>query len=124
MKTLLVLDDEHIVRQSFVDYFEDRSWHVVQAETAEQALTMLETVQPAAALVDIRLPGIDGNTFIRKMIGQKVNMAFIICSGSPSYRVPDDLQQHKNVSTTFFRKPVANFDALEQDVLQAIEIAC
>ena len=50
MKTLLVLDDEHIVRQSFVDYFEDRSWHVVQAETAEQALTMLETVQPAAAL--------------------------------------------------------------------------
>ncbi|OUR63596.1 hypothetical protein A9Q79_09640 [Methylophaga sp. 42_25_T18] len=122
MKTLLVLDDEYAVRQSFVDYFEDQLWHVVQAETAEQALTMLETVQPAAALVDIRLPGIDGNTFIRKMIGQKVNMAFIICSGSPSYRVPDDLQQHKNVSDTFFRKPVANFDALEQDVLQAIEM--
>ena len=124
MKTLLILDDEHVVRQSFVDYFEDKSWRVVQAETAEQALTMLKTEQPSAALVDIRLPGIDGNMFIREVISQELKMAFIICSGSPSYNVPSDLQKHMNVSDTFFRKPVDNFEALEQDVLQTIEMAC
>lgn len=124
MKTLLILDDEHVVRQSFADYFEDNLWQVIQAETAEQALAILESEQASAALVDIRLPGIDGNMFIREALEREINMAFIICSGSPSYSVPVDLQQHMNVSDTFFRKPVANFEALEEDVLQAIEIAC
>ena len=43
MNTILILDDEYVVRQSFVDYFEDSLWRVVQAETAEQALDLLET---------------------------------------------------------------------------------
>jgi DNA-binding NtrC family response regulator len=123
LNSLLVLDDEHVVRQSFVDYFEDNLWRVIQAETAEQALQILEEEKPCAALVDIRLPGIDGNMFIREAIGRKLKMAFIICSGSPSYNVPLDLQQHMNVSSTFFRKPVANFKALEQDVIQTIKMA-
>ncbi len=120
MNSLLILDDERVVRQSFADYFEDNSWNVVQAETAEQALEILETEQPCAALVDIRLPGIDGNMFIREALEQNINMAFIICSGSPSYCVPVDLKEHTNVSDTFFRKPVENFEELEQDVRQAI----
>ncbi|PCH61150.1 MAG: response regulator, partial [Gammaproteobacteria bacterium] len=68
MNTILILDDEDVVRQSFVDYFEDNLWRVVQAETAEQALDLLETEQPEVALVDIRLPGIDGDEFIREAI--------------------------------------------------------
>jgi len=123
VNSLLILDDEHVVRQSFADYFEDNSWNVVQAETAEQALEILETEKHCAALVDIRLPGIDGNMFIREALERNIKMAFIICSGSPSYCVPADLQNHANVSDTFFRKPVENFAALELDVRQAIAAA-
>lgn len=116
MNTILILDDEYVVRQSFVDYFEDNLWRVVQAETAEQALDLLETEQPEVAIVDIRLPGIDGDEFIREAIGRQKQLAFVICSGSPTYGVPVDLQQQMSVSDHFFRKPVTNFEALEQDV--------
>ena len=121
MNTILILDDEYVVRQSFVDYFEDNLWRVVQAETAEQALDLLETEQPEVAIVDIRLPGIDGDEFIREAISRQKQLAFVICSGSPSYGVPSDLQQQMKVSEHFFRKPVTNFEELEQDVLRIMK---
>jgi two-component system response regulator (stage 0 sporulation protein F) len=121
VNTILILDDEYVVRQSFVDYFEDNLWRVVQAESGEQALELLETEQPEVAIVDIRLPGIDGDVFIREAIERKKELAFVICSGSPSYGVPDDLQNQVKVSKHFFRKPVTNFDELEQDVLRIIK---
>jgi YesN/AraC family two-component response regulator len=121
VNTILILDDEYVVRQSFVDYFEDNLWRVVQAESGEQALELLETEQPEVAIVDIRLPGIDGDVFIREAIDRKKELAFVICSGSPSYGVPEDLQNQVSVSKHFFRKPVTNFDELEQDVLRIMK---
>jgi DNA-binding NtrC family response regulator len=121
VNTILILDDEYVVRQSFVDYFEDNLWRVVQAESGEQALDLLETEQPEVAIVDIRLPGIDGDVFIREAIDRKKELAFVICSGSPSYGVPEDLQNQAKVSKHFFRKPVTNFDELEQDVLRIMK---
>jgi len=121
VNTILILDDEDVVRQSFVDYFEDNLWRVVQAETAEQALDLLETEQPEVALVDIRLPGIDGDEFIREAIERQKPLAFVICSGSPTYGVPADLRQQVSVSEHFFRKPVTNFEELEQDVLRIMK---
>lgn len=121
VNTLLVLDDEHIVRQSFADYFEDNSWRVVQAETGEQALALLEIEKPTAAIVDIRLPGIDGNVFIREALTRTTEVTFIICSGSPTYFVPVDLQQEENVSNTFHRKPVIDFEKLKQDVQSTVK---
>lgn len=121
MNTILILDDEYVVRQSFVDYFEDKLWRVVQAETGEQALELLETEQPEVAIVDIRLPGIDGDVFIREAIERKKELAFVICSGSPSYGVPTDLQNQIRVSEHFFRKPVTNFGELEQDALRIMK---
>ncbi len=118
MNTILILDDEYVVRQSFADYFEDNLWRVVQAETAEQALELLDTEKPEVAIVDIRLPGIDGDEFIREALERKKQLAFVICSGSPSYGVPEDLQHQIKVSQNFFRKPVTNFQELEDDVIR------
>jgi len=121
VNTILILDDEYVVRQSFVDYFEDSLWRVVQAETAEQALDLLETEQPEVAIVDIRLPGIDGDDFIREALDRQKQLAFVICSGSPTYGVPVDLQQQISVSDHFFRKPVTNFEELEEDALRMMK---
>jgi len=123
VNTILILDDEYVVRQSFADYFEDNLWRVVQAETAEQALDLLESEQPEVAIVDIRLPGIDGDEFIREAISRQKQLAFVICSGSPSYGVPADLQQQIKVSEHFFRKPVTNFEELEQDALRIMDLS-
>lgn len=121
MKSILILDDEAAVRQSLVDHFEDRCWRTVEAGSAEEALTLLGLEQPDAAIVDIRLPGMDGNDFIRQANLNHTSTVFVICTGSPEYLVPPDLQQLSNVSSRLIKKPVANLDELEAELLRLME---
>ncbi len=121
MKTILILDDERIVRDSFSDYFQDRLWRPVQAESAERALKLLEAESPAAAVVDVRLSGMDGDAFIREARVKKPGMAFVICTGSPEYGIPDDLLGLPQVSNRLFRKPVISLADMEKDLLRVIE---
>ena len=58
--SVLVLDDEGVVRESLADYFEDCGWRVWQAASAEEALELLASESPGGVLVDIRLPGMRG----------------------------------------------------------------
>ena len=46
LKTVLIVDDEAVIRQSFVDYFEDRLWRPLQAEGGERALELMQVESP------------------------------------------------------------------------------
>ena len=119
-QSVLIVDDEESIRQSFVDYFEDRLWRTLQGESGEQALELLGTESPDGAIVDIRLGGMDGNAFIRAAHGKKPNMVFVICTGSPLYIVPDDLLSLPSVSKHLFKKPVSDITEMETELLRLI----
>lgn len=121
MRTILILDDESAVRDSFVDYFEDHDWEVVQAESAEQAVALLEKRSVDAAVVDVRLPGKNGNDFIRTVLPRVQNTVFVICSGSPEYFIPADLEGIPCMSKTLFKKPVNRIGDLEQEILRIMD---
>ena len=121
MRSVLILDDEQAVRESFADYFEDRLWYPIQAESAEEALELLENESPPGAVVDVRLPGMDGNDFIREVIRRKILMAFVVCTGSPEYMVPPDLLKLSCVSSRLFKKPVTHMAAMENELYRIIE---
>ncbi|MCB1881979.1 MAG: response regulator [Chromatiaceae bacterium] len=123
MKSILILDDEPAVRQSFMDYFEDRLWSAVQAGSGEAALALLEQEQQMAAIVDVRLPGMDGNDFIRSASLHYPAMGFVVCTGSPEYHLPPDLQDLANVSNRIFKKPIHDLMELECEVLRLVEIS-
>ena len=122
MKTILILDDEPAVRKSFADFFEDALWESIQAESAEEALKLLENRVPDAAMVDIRLPGMDGNSFIREVYQQNFSMAIVICTGSPEYVVPDDFLKLPYVSNHVFKKPATDLAEMEKEILRIIEL--
>ena len=122
MKTILILDDEQAVRQSFSDYFEDHLWHPIQAESAEDALLLLQSDQPEAAIIDVRLPGMDGTEFIREVCKRHLTFACVICTGSPEFEMPDDLFDLKFVSNRVFKKPVSDLDELENEVSRILEL--
>ena len=115
-KEILILDDDEAVRLSFIDYFEDAGWNVFSSTSAEEALTILKNTSPAAAVVDIRLPGIDGNEFIRKASLEKNNMVFVICTGSPQYQISADIVEIETVYKKVFTKPVTDLSRLEEAV--------
>ena len=121
MKTILILDDEQAVRQSFADYFEDRFWLTIQAESAEGALMILEEQQPVAAIVDVRLPEMDGTDFIREVCKRNLTIACVICTGSPEFELPPDFHDLSTVSNTLFKKPVSDLDKLEKEIVNILE---
>ena len=120
IKTVLIVDDEAFIRQSFFDYFEDRLWRPLQAESGEDALKILEKESPHGAIVDIRMRGMDGNTFIRQALSKKPGMAFAICTGSPEYNIPADLMNFSGVSGHIFKKPVTDMARLEEELVRLI----
>ncbi len=123
MKTILIVDDETFIRQSFADYFEDHLWRPLQAESGERALEILEKESPGGAIVDIRMGGMDGNAFIREAHEKNPTMVFVICTGSPEYDVPVDLRKRARVSSHLFRKPVADMGELEKEIRRLISDA-
>ena len=120
MKSILILDDESVLRNAFAAYFEDCLWQTYQAGSAEEALKMLEKITPSAATVDIRLPHMDGDEFIREACLLKPTMAFVICTGSPEYFVPTDLQAYKQVSNQIFKKPMTRLNDLQNEIERII----
>jgi FixJ family two-component response regulator len=120
--TVLILDDDDVVRESLFDYFEDRGWCVLSASSAEEALTMLEKETPTGAVVDIRLPGMDGNRFIRMTNKLQMPIAYIVVTGSPKYHLPRDVLKMRAVCDTVFLKPILKLTALEEALLRQIEI--
>jgi two-component system response regulator ResD len=58
--TVLVVDDEPIVRDVVVRYLERDGYTTRQAATGDQAQRMLEGEPPSLVVLDVMLPGIDG----------------------------------------------------------------
>ncbi len=120
-QTVLILDDDEAVRESLMYHFEDCGWRVLLAATAEEAFDVLAHETPAGVVVDIRLPGMDGNDFIREVCRRNINMACVICTGSPQYRPPDDITTLPQVSKQVFAKPVENLAELEESLHRQLE---
>ena len=101
---VLILDDDAAVRHSLFDYFEDLLWHPIPFADAESALASLAEIRPQAAVVDIRLGGMSGDVFIRKAHQQCPKMVFIICTGSPDFRLTGDVEEiAPGVAAHFFQ---------------------
>ena len=121
-KTVLIVDDENFVRQSLADYFEDCMFRVLQADSGEKALEILEKETPEGVIVDLRMGGMDGHTFVRKALIEKTETAFIFCTGSPDQQIPSDLQKQSYISNRLYRKPVTDMDKLKQELFRIIDL--
>ncbi len=79
-----MVDDNNLVRSSLVMMLEDIGYGVLEAETAQQALSVVESsVEIDAALVDVRLPDMDGVELAGKLRGLRPDLKLVIVSGQP-----------------------------------------
>jgi DNA-binding response OmpR family regulator len=60
MSTVLVVDDEPIVRDVVVRYLRRDGFATLEAGTGEEAMTLLERELPSLVVLDVMLPGTDG----------------------------------------------------------------
>lgn len=60
MSTVLVVDDEPIIRHVIRDVLVDEGHEVVTAGNGLEALELLAEVRPHVVLMDVMMPGLDG----------------------------------------------------------------
>ncbi|HWN23053.1 MAG TPA: response regulator transcription factor [Gaiellaceae bacterium] len=60
MTTVLVVDDEPIVREVVVRYLRREGYSTLEADDGDRARTMLERNAPDLVVLDVMLPGTDG----------------------------------------------------------------
>jgi DNA-binding NtrC family response regulator len=81
---ILIVDDEEGIRKSLRAVLEDKGCLVDIAENGQEAITKSKTKFYNLALVDIRLPDMDGVTLLTEMRETTPKMAKIIITGYPS----------------------------------------
>ncbi|MBT6612107.1 MAG: response regulator, partial [Deltaproteobacteria bacterium] len=75
---ILVIDDEPFIRESLVGFLEDCDYDVSSAESAEQALHLLRETPYNVAIVNLRLPGMNGDMFIQEINRLVPQIRFLI----------------------------------------------
>ncbi|MBT4865858.1 MAG: sigma-54-dependent Fis family transcriptional regulator, partial [Planctomycetaceae bacterium] len=72
MSHVLIVDDEPSICWGFREFLSDEGHEVSVAASAEEALQLVGESKPAAIVLDVRLPGMDGLTAIehfRRLVG-------------------------------------------------------
>lgn len=70
MSTVLIVDDEPIVREVVAQYLTQDGFKVESAADGNEAMTRFATARPDLVLLDLMLPGIDGLEVCRRIRAQ------------------------------------------------------
>ncbi len=108
----LILDDELSIRQSIAAYMEDEGHVVHTAETSEDALNIIRQQPIDGVVVDIRLPGEDGNAFMVKAGKLQPGIRFVVHTGSADYAPPAPIRALGVTPERIIIKPAPDLDLL------------
>ncbi len=113
---VLVVDDDEPVRSSLVNFLEDEGFDPVPAKSGEQALEIAQSQEFHVAIVDMRLPGIDGDTVVIEVKKIQPHMQFLIYTGSDDYYPNVTLRGMGMKTDHVFYKPLRNLKVLSDAV--------
>lgn len=115
---VLIVDDEETLRTHLAAYLEDAGFDVTAVADGETALEVLAGTPVDVGLIDIRLPGIDGDAVILKGHEIRPAMKFLIHTASASYRPPAALALCGVGQDHVFVKPILDLEVLVEAIRQ------
>jgi len=119
---ILVVDDEEMVRENLKAYLEDEGLVVTAVDSGENALHYVRNGGNfAVCIMDMRLPGMDGNASIRSLHALCPKMKFIIHTGSSDYSLPGDLYAIGLNDGQVYLKPLIDMAPLAAAVCTLVE---
>jgi len=114
---VLVVDDEPLIVTGLRVFLEDEGMQVAGAASGEEAVDIARN-DPGfdVCIMDMRLPGMNGDTAIRTLHEIRPDLKFIIHTGSADYTIPDDLRALGIDEAVFFAKPLLDMQPLAETV--------
>ncbi|MES2868722.1 MAG: response regulator [Pseudomonadota bacterium] len=92
--TILVVEDDAIVRMLIVEVLQELSFNVLEADGSERALKLLEDASQHIDLLmtDVGLPGMDGRELAKKARELRQKLPILFASGyAETLDVPDNM---------------------------------
>lgn len=120
-KKILIVDDEELYRWNLCDFIEDEGFIPLGVETGEKGLEALSNQSFDLAIVDMRLPGMNGNTFIEKAQKIDPNLKFIVHTGSTEYSLPLELKKFHLTEEQVLYKPLKTIELLIDKINYLLE---
>lgn len=116
-ETILIVDDESIVREAIRDWLVDAGYEVTTAETGEKALEILGREQFGLIILDVRLPGKTGIRVLQELrdAGNTSKVIVITAYASPEMRA----EATELGASHYLMKPIAP-DELEKLVRETL----
>ncbi|MDD5020369.1 MAG: response regulator [Candidatus Omnitrophica bacterium] len=117
---VLIIDDDLDLCVGLTEILVDEGYQVQAAASAEQGLELLGNNGFAAVLVDIRLPGMDGIEFLKRLKGHPVKSKIFLVSGAPDAKKRVDAEGVAGVVSCIVGKPF-DIPALLELIKSSIE---
>jgi len=117
--TLLIIDDDDVVRASLAAYLEDSGFNVLQANSGLQGLEVFEQRKPDLIVCDLRMPQVGGLELIRQVTDRAPDMPVIVLSGAGVMN--DAVEALRLGAADYLIKPLEDLAVLEHSVRRALD---
>lgn len=78
---ILIVDDEEVIRSSLGDWLRESGYYVDTAEDGYKGFQMIQYNEYDLALVDLKMPGIDGLELLKKSLKIRASLPIVIITG-------------------------------------------
>jgi two-component system response regulator RegA len=79
--SLLIVDDDHVLRERLARAFRERGFEVSTADCFDQALSLAREDSPEMAIVDLRMPGRSGLELVRELHDLDPQTRIVVLTG-------------------------------------------
>lgn len=101
-RTILIVDDEDVVRESMREVLRDEGYRVVETGDGTTALRMIDEEKPGLVLLDIWMPQADGIGLLKEIKSREPDINVVMISG------------HGNIHTAVTATKFGAFDFIEK----------
>ncbi len=117
---ILIVDDEKAIRTSLSDFLGGSGYDVAAVENGYKAIEKVKDEDWDLALVDLKMPGLDGLAVLREIINIKPHLLVMIITGYAT--IESAVEAMKEGATDYIMKPFAP-DELVIRIEKALEKA-
>lgn len=120
-RTILLVDDDRIVRESIATYLEDSGYSVIQSHDGSDGYRHYQEDNPDIVVCDLRMPKVDGLSLLRKIADNPKNLPVPLIVISGAGNMADVVESLRMGASDYIVKPIVDMKVLEHSIERCLE---